>query len=192
MLQHQLLKIKDILGNCWIREKSNHSYINWIVIFLFCRGVMKAAADSNQSFLWSCIHHDDLHFLSELHYYSSTCIKILLCPLESNQHRTSDPVWVFIDYIAGFVFKVHSVWRWWLCFCNITNSVAHNWIFIIYKLMPHDGSLTNIFYLWFRLKALMEYFKMGLDCFFAVWFVVGNVWIFGGHSSANEAPNMYR
>ncbi|PKI65489.1 hypothetical protein CRG98_014147 [Punica granatum] len=33
---------------------------------------------------------------------------------------------------------------------------------------------------------------MGLDCFFAVWFVVGNVWIFGGHSSANEAPNMYR
>lgn len=43
-----------------------------------------------------------------------------------------------------------------------------------------------------RLKALMEYFKMGLDCFFAVWFVVGNVWIFGGHSSANEAPNMYR
>ncbi|XP_030534179.1 E3 ubiquitin-protein ligase At1g63170 [Rhodamnia argentea] len=43
-----------------------------------------------------------------------------------------------------------------------------------------------------RLKALMEYFKMGLDCFFAVWFVVGNVWIFGGHSSASEAPNMYR
>ncbi|KAK4796656.1 hypothetical protein SAY86_028982 [Trapa natans] len=43
-----------------------------------------------------------------------------------------------------------------------------------------------------RLKALMEYFKMGLDCFFAVWFVVGNVWIFGGHPSANEAPNMYR
>lgn len=33
---------------------------------------------------------------------------------------------------------------------------------------------------------------MGLDCFFAVWFVVGNVWIFGGHSSASEAPNMYR
>ncbi|XP_050232567.1 E3 ubiquitin-protein ligase At1g63170 [Mercurialis annua] len=43
-----------------------------------------------------------------------------------------------------------------------------------------------------RLKTLVEYFKMGLDCFFAVWFVVGNVWIFGGHSSASEAPNMYR
>ncbi|TYI79277.1 hypothetical protein E1A91_D05G011700v1 [Gossypium mustelinum] len=43
-----------------------------------------------------------------------------------------------------------------------------------------------------RIKALVEYFKMVLDCFFAVWFVVGNVWIFGGHSSANEAPNMYR
>ncbi|XP_012078623.1 E3 ubiquitin-protein ligase At1g63170 isoform X2 [Jatropha curcas] len=43
-----------------------------------------------------------------------------------------------------------------------------------------------------RLKTLVEYFKMVLDCFFAVWFVVGNVWIFGGHSSANEAPNMYR
>ncbi|CAN1169152.1 E3 ubiquitin-protein ligase At4g11680 [Linum perenne] len=43
-----------------------------------------------------------------------------------------------------------------------------------------------------RLKVLIEYFKMGLDCFFAVWFVVGNVWIFGGHSSASDAPNMYR
>ena len=44
----------------------------------------------------------------------------------------------------------------------------------------------------FRLKVLMEYFKMALDCFFAIWFVVGNVWIFGGHSSASEAPNLYR
>ncbi|KAJ6924666.1 E3 ubiquitin-protein ligase [Populus alba x Populus x berolinensis] len=43
-----------------------------------------------------------------------------------------------------------------------------------------------------RLKVLVEYFKMALDCFFAVWFVVGNVWIFGGHSSAEEAPNLYR
>ncbi|XP_075518180.1 E3 ubiquitin-protein ligase At1g63170-like [Primulina tabacum] len=43
-----------------------------------------------------------------------------------------------------------------------------------------------------RLKVLVEYFKMALDCFFAVWFVVGNVWIFGGHSSSTEAPNLYR
>ncbi|XP_071704960.1 E3 ubiquitin-protein ligase At1g63170-like [Rutidosis leptorrhynchoides] len=43
-----------------------------------------------------------------------------------------------------------------------------------------------------RVKELIEYFKMGLDCFFAVWFVVGNVWIFGGHSSSSDAPNLYR
>ncbi|KAL2897713.1 hypothetical protein RDABS01_039495 [Bienertia sinuspersici] len=43
-----------------------------------------------------------------------------------------------------------------------------------------------------RLKASIEYFKMGLDCFFAIWFVVGNVWIFGGHASPSEAPNLYR
>ncbi|KAJ4880655.1 RING/U-box superfamily protein [Raphanus sativus] len=43
-----------------------------------------------------------------------------------------------------------------------------------------------------RVKVVMEYFKMALDCFFAIWFVVGNVWIFGGHSSASEAPNLYR
>jgi len=42
------------------------------------------------------------------------------------------------------------------------------------------------------MKTLVEYFKISLDCFFAVWFVVGNVWIFGGHSSADEAPNLYR
>ncbi|KAL5975618.1 hypothetical protein ACLOJK_019943 [Asimina triloba] len=27
---------------------------------------------------------------------------------------------------------------------------------------------------------------MALDCFFAVWFVVGNVWIFGGHTSSSN------
>ncbi|KAK7260842.1 hypothetical protein RIF29_27140 [Crotalaria pallida] len=43
-----------------------------------------------------------------------------------------------------------------------------------------------------RMKTLVEYFKISLDCFFAVWFVVGNVWIFGGHSSADDAPNLYR
>lgn len=43
-----------------------------------------------------------------------------------------------------------------------------------------------------RIGALLEHFKMALDCFFAVWFVVGNVWIFGGHSSSSDAPNLYR
>lgn len=43
-----------------------------------------------------------------------------------------------------------------------------------------------------RLNGLVDHFKMVLDCFFAVWFVVGNVWIFGGHSSPSDAPKLYR
>ncbi|KAF6140999.1 hypothetical protein GIB67_002455 [Kingdonia uniflora] len=43
-----------------------------------------------------------------------------------------------------------------------------------------------------RVNMLVDHYKMGLDCFFAVWFVVGNVWIFGGHSTSSEAPNLYR
>ncbi|KAK9698084.1 hypothetical protein RND81_08G081200 [Saponaria officinalis] len=43
-----------------------------------------------------------------------------------------------------------------------------------------------------RLKALVEYIKMGLDCFFAIWFVVGNVWIFGVRASSADSPNLYR
>lgn len=43
-----------------------------------------------------------------------------------------------------------------------------------------------------RIKVFIERFKIVLDCFFAIWFVVGNVWVFGGHSSANDAPNLYR
>ncbi|KAI8570947.1 hypothetical protein RHMOL_Rhmol01G0079000 [Rhododendron molle] len=43
-----------------------------------------------------------------------------------------------------------------------------------------------------RLGAMMDHLKMALDCFFAIWFVVGNVWIFGGHSSSSDAPNLYR
>ncbi|KAI7742389.1 hypothetical protein M8C21_033275 [Ambrosia artemisiifolia] len=42
-----------------------------------------------------------------------------------------------------------------------------------------------------RLNMLVDHFKMALDCFFAVWFVVGNVWIFGDHSSSADAPNLY-
>nr|GEW80339.1 E3 ubiquitin-protein ligase At1g63170 [Tanacetum cinerariifolium] len=40
------------------------------------------------------------------------------------------------------------------------------------------------------LKVPVEYFKMSLDCFFVVWFDVGNVWIFGGQIVA-DAPNLY-
>lgn len=49
-----------------------------------------------------------------------------------------------------------------------------------------------LFFYHVRIVALLENFKMALDCFFAVWFVVGNVWIFGGHSSSSDAPNLYR
>ncbi|XP_068652107.1 E3 ubiquitin-protein ligase At1g63170-like [Aristolochia californica] len=53
-------------------------------------------------------------------------------------------------------------------------------------------SRTGFGRLYARLNVLVDHFKMALDCFFAVWFVVGNVWIFGGHSSASEAPILYR
>ncbi|KAG8053193.1 hypothetical protein GUJ93_ZPchr0001g29666 [Zizania palustris] len=43
-----------------------------------------------------------------------------------------------------------------------------------------------------RVYALVACFKLALDCFFAVWFVVGNVWVFGGRSSLHDAPNLYR
>ncbi len=43
-----------------------------------------------------------------------------------------------------------------------------------------------------RVGIMVERFKIALDCFFAVWFVVGTVWVFGGHSSSSEAPNLYR
>ncbi|XP_062188075.1 E3 ubiquitin-protein ligase At1g12760-like [Phragmites australis] len=43
-----------------------------------------------------------------------------------------------------------------------------------------------------RVYAMVACFKLALDFFFAVWFVVGNVWIFGSHSSVHDAPNLYR
>ncbi|GJP63183.1 hypothetical protein CLOP_g20251 [Closterium sp. NIES-67] len=42
-----------------------------------------------------------------------------------------------------------------------------------------------------RIMALVERYKVTLDCFFAVWFVLGNVWVFGAHSAATTAPNLY-
>ncbi|TVU21532.1 hypothetical protein EJB05_31173 [Eragrostis curvula] len=43
-----------------------------------------------------------------------------------------------------------------------------------------------------RVYAWVACFKLALDCFFAVWFVLGNVWIFGSRSSVHDAPNLYR
>ncbi|KAL6980150.1 hypothetical protein U1Q18_021798 [Sarracenia purpurea var. burkii] len=43
-----------------------------------------------------------------------------------------------------------------------------------------------------RFQAIVEYLRVALDCFFAVWFVFGNVWVFGGHSSSSVAPKLYR
>ncbi|CAM0950978.1 unnamed protein product [Alopecurus aequalis] len=49
---------------------------------------------------------------------------------------------------------------------------------------------------WILRPSILAYHsKTAVDCFFAVWFVVGNVWIFGGRgtsSDAQDAPNMYR
>jgi hypothetical protein len=82
------------------------------------------------------------------------------------------------------------------------NVAAGPFAFSISRTSEADGRQTNTtssrgsrypgFISAARLKVIVEYFKMALDCFFAVWFVVGNVWIFGGHSSAAEAPNLYR
>nr|KAJ0202503.1 hypothetical protein LSAT_V11C500234730 [Lactuca sativa] len=43
-----------------------------------------------------------------------------------------------------------------------------------------------------RVNMLVDHFKMVVDCFFVVWFVVGNVWIFGEQSYSVDAPNLYR
>ncbi|CAM0950977.1 unnamed protein product [Alopecurus aequalis] len=56
----------------------------------------------------------------------------------------------------------------------------------------HLGCITIS---WPRPSILAYHSKTAVDCFFAVWFVVGNVWIFGGRgtsSDAQDAPNMYR
>ncbi|CAN6442125.1 unnamed protein product [Victoria cruziana] len=64
------------------------------------------------------------------------------------------------------------------------------------ELGRHNGSISwndhNVTSQNPRIRVLVDYLKMALDCFFAVWFVVGNVLIFGGHSSSSEAPNLYR
>ncbi|CAI6006711.1 unnamed protein product [Closterium sp. NIES-64] len=42
-----------------------------------------------------------------------------------------------------------------------------------------------------RVLAIVERYKVTVDCFFAVWFVLGNVWVFGAHSAPTTAPNLY-
>ncbi|CAI5972842.1 unnamed protein product [Closterium sp. NIES-65] len=39
-----------------------------------------------------------------------------------------------------------------------------------------------------RLMVMVERYKVSVDCFFAVWFVLGNIWVFGANSAAQTAP----
>nr|GEU69827.1 histone-lysine N-methyltransferase family member SUVH9-like [Tanacetum cinerariifolium] len=55
----------------------------------------------------------------------------------------------------------------------------------------YEGSASGKVYVYDGLYKIVEAW-FDVDCFFAVWFVVGNVWIFGGHTSAADAPNLYR
>ncbi|KAK3418603.1 hypothetical protein EUGRSUZ_H04526 [Eucalyptus grandis] len=55
-----------------------------------------------------------------------------------------------------------------------------------------NGQIADTLEFTVKISGLVDHFKMALDCFFAVWFVVGNVWIFGGHSSPSDALKLYR
>ena len=85
-------------------------------------------------------------------------------------------------------------------FCDLRQFALFNCrqsvlCYLTVQLNENLGTNKYTWMIWFipcRLKKLVEYFKMALDCFFAVWFVIGNVWVFGRHSSSSEAPKLYR
>ncbi|MCO5560448.1 hypothetical protein L7F22_014063 [Adiantum nelumboides] len=43
-----------------------------------------------------------------------------------------------------------------------------------------------------RVEMCVERLRMTLDCFFAIWFVLGTVWVFGQPSAAQGSPKLYR
>ncbi|XP_076928750.1 E3 ubiquitin-protein ligase At1g63170-like isoform X2 [Bidens hawaiensis] len=101
---------------------------------------------------------------------------VVLCFSRDEQPEAPLFTWV-IGYACGCVASLPLLlWRWFN-----RNRVSDQ-----DPAQPAQSSPTP------RFKVFIEYYKMGLDCFFAVWFVVGNVWIFGGHSSFSDAPNLYR
>ncbi|KAJ4951346.1 hypothetical protein NE237_028178 [Protea cynaroides] len=75
---------------------------------------------------------------------------------------------------------------------NPSEPTSYTAISVTHSSESEDGHTTVTATPNARLNMLVDHFKMALDCFFAVWFVVGNVWIFGGHSSSSESPNLYR
>ncbi|KAI5063811.1 hypothetical protein GOP47_0020481 [Adiantum capillus-veneris] len=65
----------------------------------------------------------------------------------------------------------------------VTHSDSHNPISNQYVF----SGVTRV-----RVEMCMERLRMTLDCFFAVWFVLGTVWVFGRPSAAQESPKLYR
>ncbi|XP_076917502.1 E3 ubiquitin-protein ligase At1g63170-like [Bidens hawaiensis] len=107
---------------------------------------------------------------------------VVLCFSRDEQPEAPLFTWV-IGYACGCVASLPLLlWRWF----NRNRLSDQD------PAQPATPRFLTAVLLSARFKVFIEYYKMGLDCFFAVWFVVGNVWIFGGHSSFSDAPNLYR
>ncbi|KAJ8478192.1 hypothetical protein OPV22_021919 [Ensete ventricosum] len=142
---------------------------------------------------------------------------IIVLSLSRDEHPQSPLFEWIIGYTIGcFANLPHLYWRYIHCngqgslqesdrsnqrttYYNPPESSAYTTSFVTQASGPESDNaiapiaqvrqdtVTNT-----RINALVDHFKMALDCFFAVWFVVGNVWLFGGHASSEDAPNIYR
>ncbi|XP_042458414.1 E3 ubiquitin-protein ligase At1g63170-like isoform X1 [Zingiber officinale] len=82
---------------------------------------------------------------------------------------------------------------------NIPESISYMTMSFPQAIEDHGQSFAAVFQfrqnlvvVGTRFNTFIDHFKMAVDCFFAVWFVVGNVWIFSENSSEYSAPNLYR
>ncbi|KAK6945016.1 Zinc finger, RING-type [Dillenia turbinata] len=140
---------------------------------------------------------------------------IIVLSLSRNEHPKAPLFAWIVGYAAGCVTTLPVLyWRYLHCNQNVHqgatqvfpassgNSDSNSYITISLtqpsEEVGHQNSTTaswndeTIPYSNYRLSVLVDNLKVAMDCFFAMWFVVGNVWIFGGHFSYSDAPNMYR
>ncbi|CAH2037491.1 unnamed protein product [Thlaspi arvense] len=94
---------------------------------------------------------------------------VVLTPAKDEQPQT-----LLLAWLIGYT-----------CGCIISMLLSMFWCLRMYNQEAGEYPRT-------RSDGVVKNMKMGLECFFIVWLILGIVWICDGHSSPSDAPKHYR
>ncbi|XP_057982755.1 E3 ubiquitin-protein ligase At4g11680-like isoform X2 [Malania oleifera] len=117
--------------------------------------------------------------------FLALAVQISITSLTLAISRAEKPVWPMRLWIIGYDFGcllslLLLYWRYWHTCINQADGVSHS------DIEQQRGDEE------FRSSHLMNRFRTSIELFFAIWFVMGNVWVFDSRlGSFHRAPKLH-